>query len=564
MERALRADLLAGAVVAAMLVPQAMAYAMLAGLPPHVGLYGALLPPAIYGLLGSSRVLAVGPVAVVSLLVAEAVAGAPTPAAAIERAAALALIVGAVHLALAALRLGALTDLLGHPVLVGFTAAAALTIGVGQLPALLGLQGVGRGALVERVTAIGGALGSTHAATAAVGAACVVALLLARGAARLGAGPAIRRAAPLLVVIGATLAASALRLDRAGVTVLGAVPAGLPAPRLPLGALDAELWLELTPAAVVIALVGFVESMSIAGALARRRRERLDPDRDLLALGLANLAGGLTGAYPTTGGLSRTVVNDEAGARSGRASLCSAALVGLTLVWLTPLIALLPRAALAAIVLVAVSGLIDLPAIRHVWLAGRAESAAMLTTFAICLALGLELGVAAGCLLALAYQLARSRRPHLAVVGRIAGTEHFRNERRHAVERDPDQLLIRVDESLSFLNVRGLCERLEEELAARPRTRDLVLICSAVNHLDSTAVIALERLADDLAVAGVGFHLAELKGPVADRLRRLGASGSLAPERAFLSTHAAATSLRARPTPTPAPGRRATPAGEPR
>lgn len=549
----LASDGLAGVIVAVLLVPQAMAYALLAGLPPQAGLYASLLPLVIYALLGTSRVLAVGPVAVVSLLVASGLGklGPLSPAETLGLAALLALAVGVVQMVLGLARAGFLVDLLSHPVVSGFTSAAALVIAFSQVAHLFGIS-VPRGhapweTIVGTLTSLGGA----RSVTVAFGASAVAALVLVprlapavleRRRAPQWARTLLPRAAPLVVVVLGTLAAWGLDLSAgAGLAVVGTIPAGLPVPSLP--ALDLGALRELAPTVLAISLVGFVESFAVAQSLANRRGERIDSSQELFALGAANLGAAFTGGYPVTGGFSRTMVNHAAGARSGVASIVTAGLVGLSLVGLTPLLFHLPRAVLAAIIVVAVLPLVDVRAARRAWRVSRGDGAALLATFAGVLALGVETGILLGIVVSAVLYLARSVRPHMAVVGRIAGTQHFRNVERHAVRTEPGVLAIRIDENLYFANVRHLEQRVQELVAERPGLRALLLIASGINFVDSGGVEWLERSAEELEEAGIELHLAEVKGPVLDQLERAGFLQHLGAERVHLSTHAAMEAL---------------------
>lgn len=550
--RYLAGDLIAGAVVAVMLVPQAMAYAMLANLPPHVGLYASIIPPVAYALFASSRALAVGPVAIVSLMVASVAGAVAVPGSAeyLGAAVVLALLSGVVLVIMGMVRLGFVTQFLSHPVLSGFITAAAVLIGVSQLRHVLGVEGGGDN-LPAMLGALWQSLGEVKLATVAMGLASIGLLLWMQGPlkgllVRLGlpgqvAGVTVKTA-PLVLVVVASLAVALFGLDeRFGVSVVGTIPEGLPPFALP--AVDLPLWRELLWGAVLIALVGFLESASVAKSLAARDRERIDPDRELKGLGLANIGASFSGGYPVTGGISRSVVNYTAGARTPLAGVISALLIVLVLLFFTPWLAWLPHASLAAIILVAVVGLVDLHTPRRIWQYSRSEALTLLTTAAVVLGIGVEAGIVAGVLLSLGLYLWRTSRPHMAVVGRVPGTEHYRNVERHAVETDPRILLVRVDESLYFPNTRYLEDRLQELVWDRNGVEHVVLICSAVNVIDASALESLEELAGQFADSGVTLHLAEVKGPVMDGLERAGFTRHLRGGRVFLSTHEAMKAL---------------------
>jgi sulfate permease, SulP family len=544
-------DIMAGIIVAIVLVPQGMAYAMLANLPPEIGLYASLIPPVLYGIFGTSRALAVGPVAIMSLMTASATAAYTGGAGRLEVALVLALISGLLLLAMGLLRLGLLVNFLSHPVISGFTSAAALVIAFSQLRHLLGLEMAGGLPFGDTVWQSVLHLTTANAATACLGLGSIVLLLAWRGpVARLlkaigvpgGLVGPIAKGGPLVVVAGGTLLTGLLHLDGgAGVATVGAIPEGLPALGIP--SLDPDLWAELAPAAVLIAIVGFLESVSVARALASKRRQRIDANQELIALGSANIGAAFTGAYPVAGGFGRSVVNFSSGAATPLASIITALLIGVTLLVLTPLFHDLPRAVLAAIIVVAVAALIDVASFRRAWRYDKADAAAQAVTFGAVLAIGVELGIVAGIVLSLLLHLWRTSRPHVAVVGRVGNTEHFRNVRRHTVTTLPHVLAVRVDESLYFANASYLEGFLLNAVADDRLVRHVVLICSAVNVIDASALESLETLSGELRDAGVTLHLAEVKGPVSDRLARTGFLEHLAPGRVFLSTHEAMVAL---------------------
>lgn len=521
-------DLFAAVIVTIMLVPQSLAYAMLAGLPPVVGLYASILPLVAYAVFGTSRTLAVGPVAVISLMTAAAVSplAAPGSAAYVEAAIALAFLSGLILLAMAVLRLGFLASFLSHPVISGFISAAGILIAASQIKHILGIQ-AGGDTLPRIAAELLAKAGGTHWPTLLIGAGATAFLFWARRSlkpllGRSGLGPRsadlLAKAAPLAAILLSVLAVVLLGLEDAGVRLVGEIPAGLPPFALPV--FDAALWLALLPAAVLISLVGFVESVSVAQTLAAKRRQRIGANQELVGLGSANIASALSGGYPVTGGFARSAVNFDAGAETPLAGAATALGILAAALFLAPFFRFLPQAVLAATIIVAVLSLVDLPAIRRVWTYSKADFAAMAATIALVLLVGVEAGIVAGVVLSLLLFLWRTSTPHIAIVGRIPGSEHFRNVERHAVITSPELLSIRVDESLYFANARHLEERLLAEVAARPGLRDVVLMCSAVNMIDASALESLEAIAERLGSAGIGFHLSEVKGPVMDALRR--------------------------------------------
>jgi SulP family sulfate permease len=521
-------DLFAAVIVTIMLVPQSLAYAMLAGLPPVVGLYASILPLIAYAIFGTSRTLAVGPVAVVSLMTAAAVApiAAAGSAAYVTAAVTLAFLSGLVLLAMAVLRLGFLANFLSHPVISGFISASGILIAASQLKHILGIRAEGD-TLPRIVTELAHGAHNANLPTLVIGIAATGFLFWSRRSLkplllRAGLGrrlaDLLAKAGPLAAIILSILAAIVLRLDLAGVRIVGEIPAGLPPFALP--SFDPALCLDLLPAAVLISLVGFVESVSVAQTLAAKRRQRIVANQELIGLGTANLASAISGGYPVTGGFARSVVNFDAGAATPLAGAATAlGILGATL-FLTPLFRYLPQAVLAATIIVAVLSLVDLAAIRRTFVYSKADFAAMAATILLVLLVGVEAGIVVGVALSLLLFLWRTSTPHVAIVGQVPGTEHFRNIQRHQVLTSPELLSIRVDESLYFANARFLEDRILAEVAARPGLKQVVLMCSAVNMIDASALESLEAISDRLNSAGVGFHLSEVKGPVMDGLQR--------------------------------------------
>lgn len=525
---AAREDLLAAVIVTLMLIPQSLAYAMLAGLPPVTGLYASILPLAAYTLFGTSSALAVGPVAVVSLMTAAALA--PLfPAESPEYVAAamlLALLSGAILILMAALRLGFIANFLSRPVVSGFISASGILIALGQVRHILGIRGSGDNALDTLVALVDGVT-ATHLPTAIIGITSLALLYLARTRLQgwlkqLGIGATLAgnlsKTGPVLTLLLAVVAVTAFDLAAAGVAVVGIVPAGLPAPALP--ALDAELALTLLPAALLISLVGFVESVSVGQTLAAKRRERTEPNQELVGLGAANVAAAVSGGFPVTGGFARSVVNFDAGARTPMAGTFTAIGIAVTVALFTPLFENLPQAVLAATIIVAVLSLVDLGALARTWRYSRPDAVAMAATMLGVLLIGVEAGIVLGVGLSLFLFLKRTSEPHVAVVGQLPGSEHFRNVSRYQVVQSPTVLSIRVDESLYFPNARFLEDKIAELIGSRTGVRHLVLMCPAVNLIDASALESLEAICERLHAAGIQLHLSEVKGPVMDQLRK--------------------------------------------
>lgn len=547
-------DATAGLVVAIMLIPQSMAYALLAGLPPQSGLYAAVLPLILYAFFGSSRALAVGPVAIVSLMVASAVAPYAEigTEAYVAYAVTIALVSGLFLLALGLLRFGAVVNFMSHPVIAGFTTAAALIIGFSQFKHLLGLS-LDRTYFIPSLLAQAWEkIGSVNVATLII-AIISVAMLLARNKiAKLlvnknllseGAGEFMKRAMPLVVMLFTTLLTWAFSLaENAGVKVVGSVPSGLPGLNIPVPTY--EMIIEVLPAAVLISVVGFLESVSVAKSLASKRRQKIVPNQELLGLGAANVGAALTGAYPVTGGFSRSVVNFNAGALTPIASIVTAILIAFVLIAFTPLLYYIPKATLAAVIIVAIVTLIDYASFRHAWNYAKADGFSYLITFFAVLWLGVETGIVIGIAVSLALYLWRTSKPHMAIVGRVEKSEHFRNIKRHDVKTYDNLLLLRVDENLYFANVTYLEEMIQQHVADHPGVEHLVLIASAVNEIDASALDSLEHLIEGLKDSGVTTHLAEVKGPVMDRLENINFTKHLEPGQVFLTPHQAVKALR--------------------
>jgi SulP family sulfate permease len=546
------ADMLAAVIVTLMLIPQSLAYAQLAGLPPQVGLYASIAPLLAYAVFGGSHALSVGPVALLSLMTAGAIGMLP-PAGAearMEAALTLAFMSGLMLTLMGILRLGFLANFLSHPVVSGFVTASALLIAASQLKHLLGIPGHGD-TLPDMLTSLVDGLPDLHAPTACLSAGVIAFLLLAR----LQLKPLLRRAglspraadtwakaAPVLAVLISTGLVWGFHLDAHGIRKVGDVPAGLPPLTLP--SLEPALWAQLALPALLISIIGFVESVSVAKTFAAKRRSRIEPDQELVGLGSANLAAAFTGGYPVTGGFSRSVVNFDAGAATPAAGAFTAIGIALASLALTPLLRYLPQATLAATIVIAVLALVDLHTLRKTWRSAPADCLALLTTLLATLLAGVETGIGAGVALTLMTLLWRASRPHMAVVGRIPGTEHYRNVERRQVETQPSLIGLRVDEGLNFMNARQVEDRILALVAEQPAARHVVLQCSAINDIDTSALETLENIAHLLADMGVQLHLSEVKGPVMDRLLRTDLLAHVG-GRVFLSHHEAVTALTA-------------------
>lgn len=552
-------DSLAGLIVAIMLVPQGMAYALLAGLPAEVGLYASIVPLIFYGLLGSSRALAVGPVAIVSLMVASTLGEITDSGSAgyLAGAIMLAFLSGAILLGMGLVRVGFLVNFLSHPVISGFSSAAALIIGFSQLKHLLGFDIPRSHLITETIAHAALHISQINLATFAITIASLIILLgfksgvagflKARGIPA-GAADALAKAGPLVAVVVATVAVWSLRLnENAGVKIVADIPSGLPPLTVPN--IDVDLMQQLLPAAVLISIVGFLESISVAKSLASKRRQKVDANQELIALGAANIGAAFTSGYPVTGGFSRSLVNFTSGAVTPFASIITAILIAIAVLLLTPLLFFLPQATLAAIIVVAVANLIDLKTLRETFAYDRADFMSLVATFFAVLTLGIELGIVVGAGLSIVLFLWRTSRPHMAVVGRVGQSEHFRNVLRHQVTTDPRVLAVRVDESLYFANSAYLEDEVLARVADNKEIEHLVLIMSAVNFIDASALETLETLTERLRDAGVTIHLTDVKGPVSDKLGRINFFDHMGAGQVFLSVHDAMVALTGPQTP---------------
>jgi len=519
-------DLVAALIVTIMLIPQSLAYALLAGLPPEVGLYASVAPLLLYAILGSSRVLAVGPVAVVSLMTAAAVgehAAAGTHAY-WQIAITLAFLSGGMLLTMGLLRLGFLANFLSHPVISGFISASGLLIALSQMKTILGVKVEGHN-FVELLFALLRQTSNIHLLTLLVGGSATLFLFWVRKGLkpmliRTGMSPKLAdisaKAGPVVAIVLTTLLAWSLDWQGQGVKLVGTVPQGLPPITVPLW--DLALWRELFVPALLISVVGFVESVSVGQTLAAKRRQRIEPDQELVALGASNLSAAFTGGFPVTGGFARSVVNFDAGAVTPAAGVYTAAGITLASLFLTPALFYLPQATLAATIVVAVLSLVDFSILRSIWLFSKLDFIAVSTTLLATLLAGVESGLVMGVLVSLGLFLLRASRPHIATVGLVQGTEHFRNVLRHDVLVSPRLVCLRVDASMFFANARGIEDRINAEVAARPGLQHVLLQCSAVNDIDASALESLEAIASRLKDSDIALHFSEIKGPVMDKL----------------------------------------------
>jgi SulP family sulfate permease len=520
-------DLVAAIIVTMMLIPQSLAYALLAGLPPEIGLYASVAPLLLYAVFGTSRVLAVGPVAVVSLMTAaaigeHAVAGSPQYWAV---AITLAFLSGVMLLIMGVLRLGFLANFLSHPVISGFISASGLLIAASQLKTLMGVKAEGHN-VIDLAQALISQLPNIHVLTLVVGVLATAFLfwvrkglkpLLIRVGLNARLADVLAKAGPVAAIAVTALLAWILDWKGQGLRLVGSVPQGLPPLTLPLR--DLALWQSLAMPALLISVVGFVESVSVGQTLAAKRRQRIEPNQELVALGASNLSAAFTGGFPVTGGFARSVVNFDAGAQTPAAGVYTALGITLASLFLTPALYFLPQATLSATIIVAVLSLVDLGMLKRTWAYSRTDFLAALATLLMTLVQGVEVGLVVGVAVSLVLFLYRTSRPHIAEVGQVPGTEHFRNVLRHHVATSPRLVSLRVDESLYFANARALEDRINDLVAERPALKHVVLQCSAINDIDASALESLEAIDHRLRDAGLRLHLSEVKGPVMDRLQ---------------------------------------------
>ena len=525
---ALSNDMIAAVIVTIMLIPQSLAYALLAGLPPEAGIYASIAPIILYAIFGTSRALAVGPVAVVSLLTASAIGQVAEVGTAGYAVAALTLafLSGVFLVLLGLLRLGFLANFLSHPVIAGFITASGILIAASQLKHILGVSAHGH-TLPEMLASIFAHLNEINWITVIIGTVAAGFLFWVRGnlkplLKRLGTGPLLTdllaKGGPVLAVVATTLAVWGFDLAERGVRIVGDVPQSLPPLTMP--GLSSDLLGALLVPAILISIIGFVESVSVAQTLAAKKRQRIDPNQELIGLGGANLGAAFSGGFPVTGGFSRSVVNFDAGAETPAAGIFTALGLAIAAVALTPMVYFLPNATLAATIIVAVLSLVDLSILKKTWGYSRADFIAVSATILLTLGLGVEMGVASGVAISVLLHLYKTSRPHVAEVGLVPGTQHFRNIHRHEVETVPSLVTLRVDESLYFVNGRFLEDLIQERVTEGCEVKNVVLMFSAVNEVDYSALESLEEINSRLKDMGVRLHLSEVKGPVMDRLRR--------------------------------------------
>jgi len=531
----LQGDLSAGLTVGIMLIPQGMAYAMLAGLEPIHGLYAVTVPLLLYAIFGTSRQLAVGPVAMVSLLTAAGIASlnADSPEQYLLYALSLAFLVGLIQFAMGVLRLGFVVNFLSHPVISGFTSAAAIIIGLSQIKHLFRINLPNSEHIQEMVVAIAQNIGDIHWLTFGIG---VIGIIIIKY------GKKIHKSfpAPLVAVIVGIALVSGFDLTAQGVKIVGDVPSGLPTLSSP--SFDMGVWNTLLPIALTISLVGFAESFAVAKTIqAKHKNYKLDANQELIGLGMANFGAAFFKGYPVTGGFSRTAVNNDSGARTALASIFSAVLIVLTLLFFTGLFYNLPSAILAAVVLVAVSGLIDYKEPIHLWHKDKSDFAMLMATFIITLTLGIETGIIAGMVLSLIVVIYRASKPHMARLGRVPGTNIFRNVTRFKDLEERDELLmVRIDGPIYFANVAYIKSNMDQWIAdKKDRVNMIVFNMESVTNIDSTGAHELNEWILSWRKAGIDVCMTSIKGPVRDVLNRWGILECVGADHIFLDDNSA-------------------------
>lgn len=506
----LSGDMSAGLTVGVMLIPQGMAYSMLAGLPPIYGLYASTIPLIIYALLGTSRQLAVGPVAMVALLIASGVGALAEIGSEsfIELAILLALMVGLMQLAMGLFRLGFLVNFLSHPVIAGFTSAAAIIIGMSQVKHIFGID-IPRGKVHETVYNIIQNVGEINWITFAIGLGSILTIIFLKKISK-------KIPAPLVVVVLGIAVVAIFSLDASGVKIVQDVPAGLPP--IHFSGFDFSRMGDLFPIAITIALIGFMESIAVAKAIqAKHKNYNINANQELIGLGAANIAGSFFSAFPTTGGFSRTAVNDQAGAKTGLAAIISASLVLLTLLFLTDYFYFLPKAILASIILVAVYGLIDFKEAKHLWKVDKKDFSMFMITAIATLVTGVEEGIIIGAITSIIALLIQASYPHIAELGKLEKEGIYRNIKRFPEAKVSDNtLMVRLDARMFYANLTHFGNFVKEREQKYPNLKRVVLDAQAINGMDSSALHFLHDMAEDYQKRDIEFHIVSLKGPLRD------------------------------------------------
>lgn len=529
-------DATAALIISIMLIPQSLAYALLAGLPPQTGLYASLLPLFAYAAFGRSAPLSVGPFAITSIMTASVLAnlfpsGSVDPQTQIIAAALLALCSGAFLLAFGLLRLGFLSNFISFPVVTGFISASALVIASSQINNLFGFEGGESGQFFQSLWAAIKNLGELNPTTSLLALCMLVFLKWTPSMLKKWSfsvtkselmSDIISKSTPLFAICLSIVVSLLFDFENQGVALVGQIPAGFPSLFLPdifsLG-WSAQTWNTLISSAALISLIGFVSSLSTAQAFAAKKRQRIAPNQEAFALGVANVCSGISGAFPVAASLSRSAISFQAGAKTPATSALTAISIALSCLFLTPYLYHLPIATLTAMIILAVLSLFDAQAIKRTWRYSKQDFASLTLTMILTLVLGVEWGLIGGVILSVLLYLYRSSQPHTAIIGQVPNTEHFRNIERHQVITDEKILSLRIDASLYFANARFLEDKINQVVAHSPQAKHLILNCAAINSIDASALESLISINEYLNEAGIEFHLSEVKGPVMDRLR---------------------------------------------
>ena len=523
-QNAFKADILSSFIVIAMLVPQAMAYAMLAGLPPVMGLYASIIPMIVYAVFGGSPTLSIGPVAIISMMTFAALnplfeLGSPVY---IQAACLLALMVGVISLLLGIFRFGFLIQLISHPVIKSFIIASALLIALGQLKFIFNIP-IQANNIPEFVQGFIKYFRYIHPASIIFGLLSVLFLIYLPKIIQshtvkqlINGSLFLSRSVPLFLVILSISCVFIFNLQAIGIKTVGTIPSGFPTLQMPFWNLD--LILKLLPSATMIAMISFVESLSIAQTTALQQRSNLNSNQELIALGLSNLSAGLSSAFPVTGSLSRTVVNADAGAKTPMAGILSSLFIIIVSLYFTGFFKNLPLTVLAATIMVSIWKLVDFKPFIETWKYSKADGIAMWITFLGVICIDISTGLMLGIISTFILLLWKISRPHIAVIGLVEGTQHFRNIERYQVKTDLDILSVRIDESLTFLNAHTLKDFLINEMSKKSKLKHVVINCSSISSIDLSALEMLEEFDLELKKLKIQFHLSEVKGPVMDKL----------------------------------------------
>ena len=532
---ALSGDLSAGLTVGVMLIPQGIAYAMIAGLPPIYGLYTAMTPQVIYAIFGTSRQLSVGPTAMDSLIVAAGITSIATvgPDNYIAAAIMLAFLMGLMQLAFGVFKLGFLVNFLSKPVISGFTSAAAIIIGLNQLKHIFGIEIPRSNQAHSLLYDTGIAINSTNLITLCLGIGTILTIIILKKYLK-------KIPAALTAVILGILIVKFFHLDLYGVTIIRDIPTGLPTPSIP--DFTQNYFKDLLPLALTLSLIAFMEAISQAKAIEDKHNDyKVDANQELIALGLSNIVGSIFKSYPSTGGFSRTAVNDQSGAKTGMSFIIAAGVVALTLLFLTPLFYYLPKAVLGGIIIVAVMGLINIKYPVKLWKYKKDDLIMLLGTFAVTLTIGIKEGIIVGVILSLGFLIFRSTRPHIAECARIEGTDYFKNvERFENAKGRKDVLIFRFDGQLYFANTNYFKDQLNDMIAKKgPNLKLVILNAEAINHMDSSAVHMLDKTIKDLCKKEISFAVAGAIGPVRDIIFNSGLSETIGKELMFVEVNKA-------------------------